>query len=231
MSDEALRAIVDNLTRVSEQRALRAQDPALQRAVDAVKVYQQQRFMQSYADLASSPRYARAIRFFLEDLYGPTDFTRRDAEFARVVPGIVRLFPGELSRTIQDMAQLHALSEALDTQMARQIGATDRLEAAQYVLAWQATGQPAARNTQIELVLALGAELDRLTRKPLLRGALRAMRMPARKAGFAELQNFLEEGFGAFHAMRGAREFLDIVAQRERAFAKLMFTGRWPPSK
>ena len=66
MSDEALRAIVDNLTRVSEQRALRAQDLALQRAVDAVKVYQQQRFMQSYADLASSPRYARAIRFFLE---------------------------------------------------------------------------------------------------------------------------------------------------------------------
>ena len=226
MSNEALQAIVDDLARVSQERQRRTSDPALQRAVDAVKLYQQRRFRQSYADLAASPRYARAIRFFLEDLYGPKDFSRRDAEFGRVVPGIVRLFPGELSQAIRDMARLHALSETLDTQMAQHLGACNRLDGADYLRAWQLTGQASARDTQIELVLALGAELDRLTRRPLLRGALRAMRLPARRAGFAELQGFLEEGFGAFHAMRGADEFLATVAQRERAFAKLMFSDR-----
>ena len=72
MSNEALQAIVDDLARVSEERQRRTSDPALQRAVDAVKLYQQRRFRQSYADLAASPRYARAVQFFLEDLYGPT---------------------------------------------------------------------------------------------------------------------------------------------------------------
>ncbi len=60
-----------------------------------------------------------AARFFLDDLYGPEDFTRRDEQFARVVPGLVRLFPQEIVGTVISLGELHALSEQFDTAMAR----------------------------------------------------------------------------------------------------------------
>ena len=49
------------------------------------------------------------------------------------------------------------------------------------------------------------------------------MRGPAQAAGLAELQKFLESGFDAFGAMRGADAFLGTVAQRERALAAALF--------
>ena len=84
-----------------------------------VKRYQHRRFQHTYADLLASPRYARSARFFLDDLYGPEDFTRRDEQFARVVPGLMRLFPRELVGTVMSLGELHALSEQFDTAMAR----------------------------------------------------------------------------------------------------------------
>ena len=229
MSEDIQQSLAASLAQVTREREMRACDDALQASVDAVKTYQQQRFLHTYADLSAMPRYERAVRFFVTDLYGPMDFTRRDAEFARVAPGIVRLFPRELSKTVADIAFLHALSENLDSQMARYVRVpAGPLQDADYARAWRLTGQPTERRRQIDLVLDLGRSLDRLTRHVLLRQALRAMRVPARRAGLGELQAFLEEGFGAFHAMGGATEFLAIVDQRESDFARSMFGAASP---
>ena len=78
--------ILEVLHGVDAQRARRSADPALATAVAALKRYQQERFRRTYADLLESPRFGDAARFFLEELYGPDDFTARDAQFARVVP-------------------------------------------------------------------------------------------------------------------------------------------------
>jgi hypothetical protein len=69
----------------------------------------------------------------------------------------------------------------------------------------------------------VGRSLDGLTRNPLLRHSLRLMRAPARAAGMAALQTFLEAGFDTFRAMRGADEFLELVGRRERALASALF--------
>jgi len=94
-----------------------------------------------------------------------------------------------------------------------------------YVDAWQHTGDAAQRERQIALTLVVGSSLDRLTRKPLLRGALHMMRGPARAAGLPALQEFLEVGFDTFKAMKGASEFLSTVGSRERALAKALFSA------
>lgn len=75
------------------------------------------------------------------------------------------------------------------------------------------------------LTVHLGESLDRLTRKPLLRHSLRMMRGPAKAAGFAHLQGLLEAGFDAFQSMSGAREFLSVVAQRERLLAAALYAA------
>ena len=215
-------SILQHLGTVRVERAARAADAALAERVTQVKRYQQARFARTYADLLAHPRYAGASRFFLDDLYGPGDFSQRDAQFARIVPALVRLFPAEVVVTVEALTALHALSEQLDSEMARHVEGAP-VTALPYIVAWRRTGHPASRQRQIDLMLDVGRALDVYTHRPLLRHSLRAMRVPARAAGLSALQVFLESGFDTFRAMHGADEFLTQIAQRERAMAASLF--------
>ncbi|HEY0817386.1 MAG TPA: hypothetical protein VGD46_01325 [Rhizobacter sp.] len=214
--------ILTHLETVEHERRRRKTSAALHARVQALKAYQQRRFAHTYADLLAAPRYAAAASFFLDELYGPSDFSQRDAQFARVVPALVRLFPRDVVVTVATLAELHALSERLDSAMAAEL--TDaNIEAAGYVNAWRTVGHMEERQRQVSLTLRVGEDLDRLTRKPLLRHSLRMMRGPARAAGLSALQAFLESGFDTFLAMRGAREFLATVSAREQALLDSLF--------
>lgn len=214
--------IVKHLGAVKVERAARAADPALADRVGHLKRYQQARFEGTYADLLCHPRYAGATRFFLDDLYGPGDFTQRDAQFTRIVPALVRLFPEEIVDTVAALAALHALSERLDSDMARHIDALP-LNPGGYERAWRLTGQISCRERQIHLTLDVGRALDVYTHRPMLRHTLRAMRMPARAAGMGALQSFLERGFDSFRAMGGANWFLREIVKRENSIASALF--------
>jgi hypothetical protein len=224
MRQEANAAILKDLATVHAERRSRADDAAWAARVEAVKRYQQRRFELTYADLLTHPRYAGASSFFLSELYGPSDFTQRDAQFARIVPALVRLFPAEVVGTVQALAALHALSEQLDSRMGRVVS-DEPVDAARYAKAWQACGDVAGRERQIALLEQVGHSLDALTRNALLRHSLRAMRGPARAAGLAALHQFLESGFDTFRGMRGADEFLALIGKRERALAATLFSA------
>jgi hypothetical protein len=217
-------AILEQLRSVEAERQRRARVAGLQARVEAVKHFQHERFMRSYSDLLADPRYAKAAQFFLQELYGPFDFSRRDAQFVRVVPALVRLFSDDVVRTVQSLVELHALSESLDTGMAVALTSAVVDDAA-YAAAWRQLGRAADREKQIGLMRQVGESLDAYTRNPLLRHSLRMMRVPARLAGLGELQAFLERGFETFREMRGAGEFLDAIVVRERAFVRSMFDG------
>lgn len=214
--------ILTSLRVVEQERNRRAEDPGLAARVHAVKAYQEARFRHTYADLLVHPRYGAAARFFLEELYGPQDFTRRDAQFARVVPALVRLFPHEVVETVAALGALHALSETLDGAMGSTL--TDGfVDATRYTAAWQTVGRREDRRAQIELTLTVGRSLDRYTSVPMLALSLKMMRGAARAAGLSELQAFLEKGFDTFKAMRGAGEFLELVEQREGTLMRDLF--------
>lgn len=223
MSSDA-QTILANLQRVSDERLRRRSVPGLVARVKALKAYQHGRFARCYADLLSDARYTRAARFFLDDLYGPHDFTDRDAQFARVVPALVRLFPSSVIRTVRTLSELHALSETLDTSMAENLDG-NWIDQPAYARAWTLAGSRGGRSRQIAAMHEIGLSLERLNRNPLLRHSLRMMRGPARAAGLSALQTFLENGFDAFRSMRGAGVFLDLIRQRETALAAMLFDG------
>jgi hypothetical protein len=216
------RSILDPLGVVARERRRRESTPGLAPRVSSLKRYQQRRFAWTYADLLADPRYAAAVRFFLDELYGPRDFSERDAQFARVVPTLVRLFPEPIVELVGQLASLHALSEVLDSAMAANL-ADVSFDAAGYVAAWRATGQASQRERQIGSIVDVGAALDRLVHEPLLRHGLRLMRGPARAAGLSSLQAFLESGFDAFRSMRGAAAFIALIGERERRLAAALF--------
>lgn len=228
MPDLAIESVRTCLLAVDAERARRAADPVHAAVVHALKRYQQARFARSYEDLLASARYRNAATFFLDDLYGPRDFAERDAQFARVAPKVLRLFPEALAPVVTQLAELHALSEHFDGCMADELR-TPALTPALYVQAWRAVGDPDNRSRQLALVQAIGHALDRLADRAWLLGTLRMMRRPAQAAGLGQLQAFLETGLAAFRSMRGATDFLAQVQQRERRLLDALFDDPQPP--
>jgi hypothetical protein len=215
-------SILRNLKAVEAIRAAVRGDALLQAQVQRVKHYQGLRFERTYADWIAIPKATRACRFFLDELYGPKDFSERDAQFARVVHPMTKLFPDELVATVESLSALHALSEDLDCNLARTLS-TDTLDAKVYRAAWCTTGRPGDRDRQVQWMHEIGRELSIYTRKPLLRHSLKLMRGPAKAAGLSDLQRFLEEGFDSFASLPDAKLFLDTVATRERALIHRLF--------
>src|SRR5881394_2363346 len=53
--------------------------------VAEVQRWQTARLMRTYADLNANPRYRAATAYFVQDLYGPKDFSARDAALLKLV--------------------------------------------------------------------------------------------------------------------------------------------------
>lgn len=223
------RAILQNLDEVEVLRRRRANDLGLRDRVESVKRFQHTRFERTYRDLLSGGEQTAAARFFLEELYGPHDFSARDAQFARIVPGLVRIFPPEIVGTVRTLSELHALSERLDDALAGHL-AKPHITLAEYRTAWCAAAEPAARQHQVDLMMQVGTALHRYTRNPMLRGSLRLMRTPARLAGLAVLQQFLERGFDTFRDLRDPVGFLQLIAAREREIIEWLYSGEEIPA-
>ena len=216
------------LEEVARFRQLRGGNAPLSAGSATVKRFQARRFQATYPDLLGSPRYRTAARFFLEELYSDKDYAERDQQFARIASTIAKLFPQSVVNTAAALAEVHALTERLDDAMARaylasQPAGDSQMDSARYIACWRQVADHAARKQQLEVVLALGQSLDSLTRKPGLRTLLKMMRGPALAAGLASLQRFLEAGFDAFQTMRGADEFLKLIAMREADWIERLF--------
>jgi hypothetical protein len=80
---------------------------------------------------------------------------------------MVRIFPHEIVCTVANLAELHALSEGLDTAMGRVIAAPG-LNASQYGQAWRGVGRAPDRERQIALMLAVGPTLTPLQIETIL---------------------------------------------------------------
>lgn len=229
---DAAQSIRQSLSRVAALRAQVAESAPLQRTLLATKQFQARRFAGTYQDLLQSSTFAAPTRFFLDELYGERDFSDRDAQFARIAGALQTFFPSQVVATAVALAQLHALTEALDVEMAQCLlsdgGPADpRLDSTRYLRSWRAVATPAIRLGQLQSVLDIGHELDRLTRTKGLRLTLRMMRGPAKAAGLHSLQSFLETGFDTFASMGGkgrdAQAFLDTIRERETTWINALF--------
>lgn len=221
--------VLQHLNALQALRGRPMADPALAASLSAVKLWQQQRLARTYADLGADPRYAPAVDFFLNHLYGDKDFSRRDAELRRIVPTMVRILPRQTVETVDLALELDLLAEGLDQDMARNLSGSAPITEATYCAAFRAVGAIERRNRQVELVREAGGRLDRVVKKPLVAAALRMLRKPAHMAGLGDLQAFLEAGFAAFKHMGEADHFLATIARRETTIMQRIFAGERDP--
>lgn len=210
---------------VSELRLQAARDTLLKECLIELKQYQSARFARTYQDLLKNPHYCAAACFFLEDLYGVKDFSTRDQQFSKIAGIIDKLFPKHVVAVAVTLAQLHALSEELDFEMAKEwsrLRAKTVVSETLYEYCWKSVGRRQDRERQLAMTLAMGKDLSKLTKLAGLRMLLRMMRRPAELAGLSALQHFLESGFDTFAEMANDSNrssiFLKTIEERETEF-------------
>jgi len=224
-------ACVADLKRfLAEARDLRlaaAADPVRGQRRDRLRAWQAARLAKTHADLLASPKFNIAATFFLSDLYGPKDFSERDAEMEKVLPIMTTMLPVSGLRTLLLAVEVDALSERFDAEMVAVLGKRldqDGLALDDYAAAYRQVGDREGRELQIRLIGETGEALDALAHKTFAGAALKLMHGPAQLAGLGELHAFLERGFNAFRSLRRADEFLETIVQRERELTVSLFT-------
>lgn len=191
--------------------------------------WQAQRLEASFAAFLDDPRSAPAAHFFLTDVYGEHDFSRRDADIAKVLPMMQRLLPAALLQTVADGIELGALTHAFDLRLAatleRVAPTRKRLDEALYAKVYREAGLRRLRGRQIDLIGDVGGGLANALRMPGVATLLKLSRGPAKAAGLGELQGFLERGFEAFAALGDAEAFLARIDRNEREVSRRLFAG------
>ncbi len=192
-----------------------------------LRKFQSARLAASHADLLAQQETAAAARFFLDDLYGVNEFTKRDADLERVVPMMERLLPVVALQYIGEAIELDCQSEAFDCAMAELLG--ERFGPEDYSKAYRKVKTRAEREAQIGHIESVGRSLCELVHMPLMAASMKAMAIPAKLARLSELHHFLETGFTAFRQMKKPEEFVKTVVQRERTILDNLYAGKPQP--
>jgi hypothetical protein len=206
-------AAIDKLKH--EELAEKPLDPQ----VALLKAWQARRMAATYADLLAMPRYKLACEFFLTDIYAARDFSQRDHDLLEMHAFMQRFVPEVALRPLTKTIELYALTQQLDDGLLKvlttQLGVTTDLTEDQYAEAYRLCDNYVSRVKQIDMICEIGALLDDIVRRPLTGAALQVAKVPARRAGWQQLIDFMERGFIAFKKVNGAGFFLKTVRTRE----------------
>ncbi|EDY85521.1 conserved hypothetical protein [gamma proteobacterium HTCC5015] len=225
-------SVYQNLNRCLQHHIMRRDSPELKAAVSKTAAFQSQRIGETYSDLAQQARYELAIDYFKHDMYGPKDYSRRDSDVKKVYPVVERIMPNRLFYILTFIMELNALTMELDEAQAKQLkamNAIDDITPELYAEAYRRCDNYEARKQQIELVLKVGEELDKLAGKNYLGGVLKLSNKPAHALGLGDLHDFLKRGYHAFMAMKGAKEFIRTIREREMNILDAIYAGQPDP--
>lgn len=213
------RRLIHHLKRLREFRHQRRRAPETARRRRRLTRWQSARIARTHADLLRHPRSGPAIRYFLDHLYAPADFSQRERELERIAPILARSLPRRHLHNLAISLEMNVLTEELDGALlgvlTEELGA-DEITEETYLEAFRRCDDRHRRQRQVELLGEVGNDLDDVVNTVGAYTALRWSRAPARLAGLGELQQFLERGFRVFREVRGAGEFMRTIVARER---------------
>jgi hypothetical protein len=197
-----------------------------------LRIWQANRLARTYADLLADPRYSPACEFFLENIYAPTDFSQRDHDLDRIYRFLSRVFPPEMIELLTETVELNSMTNTLDNRLLHvlvdQLGITDTLTAERYAEAYLMCDNYAVRARQIELIESILSQVGEGARLLVVGAALKLAKIPAQRAGWADVYDFLARGRQAFTQMKDAQVFVGMIARREARILDLIYEADLP---
>jgi hypothetical protein len=194
----------------------------LSQQVSDLQTWQTMRLLTTHQDLWQSKRFKPAMQFFIDELYGPKDFSQRDAELARVVPKMSKVLPEKALISLEAALELNSLSLSLDFALVEDLNG-ETVDKNTYFESYRRVGQREKREQQIQLLEDLGIDLAQVVKISGISAILMLSRKPAKVAGVQSLHEFLEKGFKAFKKLGKVHDFIDPIIDRERQMMDDLF--------
>ena len=195
-------------------------DPDIMHRYQAFVTWQNNYMSGFYDDFRQVKETAAAVDFVITDLTG-IGISARDQDLARVVPAMVRLLPDKALQTIAVAMELNSrilkinLSICLD--LFQNIDKTEQINERDYCIACRNVSSLDECLDLVRLTRQVGLTLNHIVEIPMIGVILRAMRSPARLAGFGALQDFLETGYKTFREINDVEQFLDNISERTKS--------------
>jgi hypothetical protein len=221
---------------VDEMRKVRREQIApgqLEPTLALLRAWQSRRLARTYADLLASPRYGPAFQFFLDEIYGPKDFSQRDHDLLQMYGVVRRLVPEALLEPATVIVKLHELTERLDNRLLEalitELHVGEHIKIADYAEGYRRCHNYADRLRQIDWIHQVAITLNDVAGPRLTGTTLALAHGPAKAAGWGDLWAFLDKGYRAFRPMKGAEEFAGTIRSRETTALDRMLAGEPDP--
>lgn len=191
--------------------------------------WQANRLARTHVDLLTNPRYSPACEFFLKNIYAPTDFSQRDHDLERIYRFLSRVLPPEMIALLTETVELNSMTYTLDDRLLHvlvdRLGVTDALTAERYAKAYLICDNYTARARQIELIGSILSQVGEGAHLLVVGAALKLAKVPAQRAGWADLYDFLARGRHAFREMKDAQIFVQTITRRESRILDLIYAA------
>ena len=200
--------------------------PDILKNYQAFVVWQNNYMLQFYDDFCVTKENTAAVDFVVSDLTG-IGISERDHDLARVVPAMVTMLPDKALQTIAVAMELNSRILTINLSICRELFGNlppaSKISERNYCLACRNVSRLDEFLELVELTRQVGQSLNHVVKLPMIGMILRAMRTPARLAGFSSLQEFLETGYHTFRAIKDVDQFLDDISNRTASvFVKIM---------
>jgi hypothetical protein len=212
MSD-CTKQIIRHLHGISTMQEI-AEKAGLMPSIRAVQAWQCKRLLVSHQDMYQQKRFKPAVEFFINELYGPNDFSQRDQDIARIVPKMSKFLPEKALQSLASALYLNTLSFELDFDLAKQLVNTE-INRDTYAKAYISCDNIANRQKQIDYIRTLGNDLAEVVKMKGISSLLFISRKPAKMAGVLALHEFLDKGFKSFKNLGNVEDFIIPVVNKE----------------
>jgi hypothetical protein len=211
----------------TEQMYLLISQQNLTENVRELQTWQTKRLLVTHDDLWNSKRFKPAMQFFIDEIYGPKDFSQRDIELARVLPNMAKVLPDKGLKSLQAALRLNRLSLELDIALVQELD-NKEINRSNYFTCYRQSSNQSKREEQIKLLEDLGLDLAQVVKITGISAILMLSRKPAKVAGVESLHGFLEKGFNSFKKLGEVHDFIDPIINRERELMNSLFAAKGP---
>jgi hypothetical protein len=192
-----------------------AEEAELMTTIKAVQSWQCKRLLVSHQHMYQQKRFKPAVEFFINELFGPNDFSQRDKDIARIIPKMSTFLPQKALQSLACALHLNTLSFELDFELAKRLVDTT-INRDTYAKAYISCNNFASRQQQIDYIRNLGNDLADVVKIKGISSLLFISRKPAKMAGVLALHEFLEKGFKSFKNMGNVEDFITPLVNKER---------------
>ena len=192
-----------------------AEKAEIMSTIRAVQSWQCKRLLVTHQHMYQQKRFKPAVEFFINELYGPYDFSQRDKDIARIVPKMSKFLPDKALQSLASALHLNTLSFELDFDLARKLVNTE-INRDTYASAYVSCDNIANRQQQIDYIRTLGHDLADVVKMKGISSLLFISRKPAKMAGVLALHEFLETGYKAFKKLGNVEDFILPVIDKEQ---------------